>query len=181
MTVTRDPQTHTGARVTKAGEALALAITQPESEFISHEEGLAFGAYSTYSLTGGEEAISLMNDDPGRDIIIDNVVVSTSASGLVSVFEVTSGTPAGTTLTPKNLNLGSAVPAQATAFGNASVTGSLSGETIAQHDVGTSAPFSFVFGGSVIVPKNKTIAVTFATTGIVHVNILFHYASKIEF
>lgn len=181
MTVTRDPQTHTGARVTKDGAAVVLAITQPEPEFVSHEQGLAFGVYSTYSLTGGEEAISLKNDDASRDIIIDKVIVSTSASGLVDVFEVTSGTPGGTTIVPKNLNLGSAVPAQATAFGNNSVTGSLSGETIGQHDIGTSAPFSFEFGGSVILPKDKTIAVTFATTGIVHVNILFHFASKLDF
>lgn len=181
MTNIRDPLKQSGARVTTDGELLTLAVTTSEQEFVSHEKGLSFSAFSTYSLTGGEEAISLKNDNASLDIIVDDIIVSTSASGLITIFEVTSGTPGGTTVTPKNLNLGSAVVAQATAFGNASVTGSLSGETLAQHDIGTSVPFDFKLGGSIIIPKDKTIAVTFATTGIVNVNIIFYYSSRIEF
>lgn len=181
MTTINDPLTHSGMRVTEDGEGLVKAVNVPESEFVSHEKGLAFHASSTYSLTGGEEAISLQNDDPDMDIIVEDVIVSTSASGTVTVFEVTSGTPGGTTVTPHNLNLGSAVAAQATAFGDASVTGSLSGITIAAHDIGTSVPFDFKFGGKLIIPKNSIIAVTFATTGVVFANIIFYYASKIKF
>lgn len=181
MTQIFDPLASNGMRVTKDGEALVKAIGVPESEFVSHEKGLAFHAASTYSLTGDQEAISLQNDDPDQDIIVEDIVVSTSASGVVTVFEVTTGTPGGTTVTPHNLNLGSAVIAQATAFGNATVTGSLSGITIAAHDIGTSIPFDFKFGGKLIIPKNSVIAVTFAETATVFVNIIFYYASKIKF
>lgn len=181
MTTLNDPLTQTAVRVTRDGEQLTLAITEPEIEFVSHEKGLAFSLHSSYSLTGGEEALSLQNDNADLDIIIEELSVSTSASGLVTVFEVTSGTPGGTPITPKNLNLGSAVVAEATAFGNASVTGSLSGTIIEEHDIGTSDPYDFKFGGSLIIPKNKIIALTFATTGIVHVNMILYYSPRIHF
>ncbi len=181
MTQIFDPLRANGARVTEDGELLVIAITEPEGEFVSHEKGLAFHVASTYSLTGGQEAISLQNDNADLDIIVEDIVVSTAASGVVTVFEVTSGTPAGTTVTPHNLNLGSSVVAQATAFGDASVTGSLSGTTIAAHDISTSVPFDFKFGGKLIIPKNSIIAVTFAETAIVFVNIIFHYSATLQY
>ncbi len=176
-----DPLTGRAGRVTNDGEQLALAIVEPEIEFVSHENGLAFHLASTYSATAGEEIISLQNDNADLDIIVSNIVVSTSASGVFTVFEVTSGTPGGTTATAHNLNLGSAVVAQATGFGDASVTGSLSGITIAAHDIGTSTPFDFKFGGSLIIPKDSIIAITAATNGVVYANIIFYFASKVHF
>lgn len=181
MSTVNDPVTGRAARVTSDNEQLALAIALPEIEVASHEKGLAFHASSTYSLTGGQEAISLQNDNPDLDIVVEDIIVSTAASGVVTVFEVTSGTPAGTVVTPHNLNLGSAVVAQATAFGDASVTGSLSGTTIAAHDIGTSVPFDFKFGGSLIIPKGSIIAVTFAVTAVVFANIIFYYKGRITF
>ncbi len=181
MTVLYDPLASNAMRVTKDGEALVAAVVTPEAEFISHEKGLSFHAASNYSATAGQEILSLQNDNADLDIIVEDVIISTSASGVFTVFEVTSGTPAGTTVTPHNLNLGSSVVAQATAFGDASVTGSLSGTTIAAHDIGESTPFDFKFGGSLIIPKDSIIAITAATSGIVFANIIFHYAAKLQF
>ena len=181
MTQIRDGLTENAARVTKDGELLTLAVSEPEIEFVSHEKGLAFHLASTYSLTGGQEALSLQNDNADLDIVVESMVVSTSASGIVTVFEVTSGTPGGTPLTPHNLNFGSSVVAQATAFGNASVTGSLSGATVGAQDIGTSVPYTFAFAGAVILPKNSILAVTFTTTGIVFVDLVFYYTAQIAF
>ena len=181
MSTINDPLTHRGARVTEDGEILSAAISSPAIEFASHEKGLAFTAHSTYAATGGEEVISLQNDNSDMDIIVENIVVSTSVASVIDVFEMTSGTPAGTTVIPHNLNLSSSVVAQATVFGNASVTGSVVGTTIAEHLVDPSSPFDFKFGGSLIIPKNSVIAVTLDTTGVVHANIIFYYAPKLKF
>jgi len=180
--ILNDPLTGNAVRVTKDGEQLSLAVSEAEIEFVSHEKGLAFIATSTYSATGGEEILSIRNDNADLDMIVQNITVSTSASGVFTLFEMTTGqTPAGTTVTPVNLNLGSAVVAQATCFGNASVTGSLSGTTLTAHDVGTSTPYTFDLHTALIIPKDSTIVLQAATTGVVYADIVFYYASKIAF
>lgn len=182
MAILNDPLTGQAVRVTRDGEQLTLAVVESELEFVSHEKGLAFSIHSTYAATGGDEIASLENTNSDLDIIVDSVAVSTSATGVMFVFVVDAGlTPDGSSITPLNLNLGSSVLAQANAFGGAAVTGSLVGTTIAGHDMGTSAPHKFEFGGGLIMPKGSIIAVTALTTGTVHAEIVFHYAAKIEF
>lgn len=182
MTILRDPITGTGVRVTKDGEQLSLSITSKEIEFISHEKGLAFSLHSSYSATGGEEIISLENNNSDLDILVEDIIVSTSASGLFSLFVCNAGlTPGGTGITSLNLNLGSSVVAQAIGFGNNSVTGSLAGSVIDEQDIGTTTPYHFQFGDSLIMTKGKQIAITAATTGVVHATIIYYFASRIEF
>jgi len=153
-------------------EGLAYSRAIIEDDF-QHavDEGSGYIFYSTYSLTGGEEALFLQND--GVDIHLDKCVVSTSASGIVSVMRQTSGTAAGTTITGKNGIFGRPVMGTVTAFGNASVTGSVDGDTIDAHDIGTSTPHTFELDG-LIVPITEAVFVRFATNGVVHVTLYVH-------
>lgn len=176
-----DPLKNNGMRVTEDGEALVLAVTQPEEEFISHEKEKSFALVSAYSATANDEIAFLRNDDADDEIIVTDVIVSADAACAFTIFRPTSGTAAGTTATPVNLFLGSSIVAEATAYGNAAVTGSLTGDTLGSVEVGASDPFDFKFGGSLVIPKNESVAVTVDTTCAVKVDILFHYAPKIQF
>lgn len=161
------------AAVDAEGNVAVRALTETD---MAHavDEGVAFTLHSTYSLTGGEEAISLNNN--GRDIHVERIVVSTAATGIVLVKRMTSGAPAGTVITAKNLKLGQAVAADITAFGNASVTGTVVGDIIDSHDIGTADPYTFEMDG-LIIPLDETIFVEFTTgaPAVVHVCIWFHF------
>lgn len=156
------------------GEALTRAITESDFEHASDADAEAYTLHSTYSATGGQEVISLKNPSEVKKLHVVNIVISTSASGVVTLFRVTSGTAAGTIITPVNLNLGKTVRA-VTAFGNASVTGSLAGDVIDAQDIGTSLPYTFDLGGALILNQTNEIAITLTTTGVVYVTIQYHF------
>ena len=181
MSIWQDPLKGNAARVTTDGEGLVLAVTQPEEEFISHEKEKSFVLASAYSATANDEVVFLCNDDASDEIIVTDIIVSADAACCFTIFRPTSGTAGGTTVAPVNLFLGSSITAEATAYGNAAVTGSLTGDTLGSVEVGASDPFDFKFGGSLVIPKNESIAVTVDTTCAIKVDILFHYAPKIQF
>ena len=56
------------------------------------------------------------------------------------------------------------------AFGDASVTGSVDGDTIVGHDIGTSQPWIFDLD-DITIPDTEALVVRAATTGIVHVEL----------
>lgn len=157
-------------KVTAEGRALGRDIAESDQGH-AIEEGEGFSLHSSYNLTGAEEAISLQND--GGDVHIPRIVVSTAATGVVSVRRMTSGTPAGTPITAKSLKFGDAVASDLTAFGNASVTGSVDGDIIDQQDIGTTDPYVFDLDNCIIT-KGEVIFVRFDVSGIVHVGIYFH-------
>ena len=73
------------------------------------------------------------------------------------------------------LYLQSGKPAPATAFGSASVTGSLTGSVIAYDGVVAAAFTTLDARGAVVLNQNDEIAVTAASTGTVYVTILGHF------
>ena len=154
-------------------EGRAHSRSQVEDDF-QHavDEGTGYTFYSSYSLTGAEEAWYLKNT--GNVIIhVDKIVVSTSASGIVSVMRETSGTPAGTVMEGKNAYFGKSIMTDVTAFGNASVTGTVDGDTVDAQDIGTSTPHTFELDGH-ILDTNEAMFVRFAETGVVHVTGYIH-------
>jgi len=156
--------------VDSEGRADVRAIT--ENDFAhSVDEGVGYTFHSTYSATGGEEVWSLQND--GMDIHVDKIVVSTSASGVFSVMRKTTGTPAGTTMNGRNAFLGKAVMPNVTAFGSASVTGSVDGDVIDAQDIGTSSPYTFNLDGAIIA-QTEAMFVRAATNGIIYVTGYVH-------
>ncbi len=174
--VLEDPATGRGMNVTSDGHGEVVAITEAGFEHASEKDGLSFSWNSTYSATGGQEIISIQNDDNDRHLHIVSVMVSSDTSSLFTLFEVTSGTPAGTTITGQNLNLDSGKVAEETAFGNASVTGGLSGNTLSLAYVATGDSEMMHLDSALILAKNDVVAVTLATSGVAAITVNGFYS-----
>lgn len=147
--------------VDKEGRADTRAVTEGD---MAHaiDNGIGYTLHSTYNLTGAQEAISLQND--GAEIHVERIVVSTAATGIVSVMRMTSGTPAGTPITGKNMKLGFPTMPDITAFGNAEVSGSVDGDIIDSQEVPTDSAYTFELSG-LLIPLKEVLFVRFATSG----------------
>lgn len=176
MTIIRDPQTGVGQNVTKDGYAKVLAIIEAGFEHASEENSLAFSWASTYSATAADEIISVQNDDNDRHLHISHIEIGGASTALFTLFEVTSGTPGGTPVTAQNLNLDSAMVAEETAFGNAAVTGSLSGNTLAVKHVPANDSILINTKSGLILAKNDIIAITVGSNSVVAVTIYGFYS-----
>lgn len=153
------------------GRALIRALTEDDLTHAVKEGGaFSFHSFDT-GVTGGEETWYLKND--GDDIFIERIEVSTSATGVFSVMRQTSGTAAGTTMEGRAMVAGHAIMSDVTAFGLASVTGSVDGDDIVSHDVGTSTPYTFELNGYKL-PKGQAIFVRPATDGIIYITGYVH-------
>jgi hypothetical protein len=151
------------------------AVTESDLEFASESKGKAYSVSSTYAATGGQEVLSFKNTSQTDCFIVDEITVGSSVATAFTLFEVTSGTAGGTSITPQNLNLGSGNNAAATAFGNASVTGSLSGNTLLLDTVPANTSILLDLRGALILGQDDEIAVTTSATGTVYVTIIGHY------
>lgn len=100
-----------------------------QAQLISMLDGRTFSWSSSFSAATGNEIIYIQNTSKTRDLIITEIHCGGVNTGLFELFEVT-GTPAGTVITGKNNNLSSNFVAEATAYGNASVTGLTVGDRI---------------------------------------------------
>lgn len=135
------------------------ARSESRSVEISRRCGLAFVWTSDFTLTGPDQALLyLRNEDPERRLFIEQIYCSSQNVGTFSVFEVT-GEPGGAgAINGVNLNRGSEVTALAVAHGDAPVTGLTQGGRLA---VGRQRRevIPFRYGGTLILPKDKAIAV----------------------
>ena len=176
MTVVRDPRTGIGQNVTRDGHAEVLAVIEAGMEHASEEDGLAFSWPSTYSATAADEIISIQNDDNDRHLHITHIEVGGASAALYTLFEVTSGTPAGTPITAQNLNLDSGKVAEETSFGNAAVTGSLSGNTLAVKHVPANESRLLNVKAALILAKSDIIAITVGSNSVVAVTVYGFYS-----
>ena len=163
------------ADVTSDKQLKTSSVTESSLEFASKEKQKAYSWSSSYAATGGDEVISIKNTSSSEVLVIDEIVVGSSVASAFTLFDVVSGTAAGTTVLGKNLNLNSGNTASATAFGNASVTGSLTGTVISYEGV-TAGDFSTLdLLGSVVLSQNSEISLTASATGTVYVSVFGHY------
>lgn len=148
------------------------AVTRREITEISEDKGAAFSFTSTFTTTGGDEEVIAIKNDDSEVLDIDSIMLSSSVAQQWTIFEVTSGTTAGTTLVPFNLNLTSGVTKSNTSFGNAEVTGGISGTNI--YVVRTVVDGSAIItpGGDLILGTGDDIAITASAAGVVAVTII---------
>jgi hypothetical protein len=163
------------AEVNERGQLEVAAMTEPELHYFSKLGSVGYWN-STYSATGGEEVIYIQNTE-ARPLHIERLVTSSTVASLFTVFKVTSATAAaGTAITPVNPNLSNGTPGQENSFGNASVTGSLSGDTLFVGSIGIALQdFAYDFGGAIILGENDAIAITLTTTGVPQVHVEGHW------
>lgn len=169
------------ALVTPKGRLETLAIAEdPLQDAV--DDGNAYSLTSTYSATGGQEVMSLQNDSASEHIHLHSIMISSQELTTWNFFKITSATaPGGTAATVTNMNLtsGKAFTSRGTAFGNASVTGSLSGDRIylfkTRSDV-DSWPYR-LYGAPRMEQGDKVaLTLTTGTTNTVEVTLVFFYA-----
>jgi len=151
------------------------AVVTSPLEHASEHAGNAAIWNSTYSATGGEEVISISNQESERRLRISRMWLVSQETSIWTLFENTAAGPAaGTTLTYVNPDLTSGVQRSETSFGNASVTGSLSGNTLWSQQLSADVPYETYFEGAIILGKDDVIALTLVTgtTNTVNVTIL---------
>jgi hypothetical protein len=163
------------ANVTDEKKLEVAAVSESSLEFASKNNSCAFSWISTYAATGGQEVVYIKNTSPSKSLIIDEIVVGCSAASVFTLFKVTSGTAAGTTLTSRNLDLSSGSTSPDTAFGNAPVTGSLTGTTVAIDGVTAGMFQTLDLKGSLVLRQNDEIAVTSSATGTVYITVIGHF------
>lgn len=162
----------------KNNRLLVDAIAVGPLEHASEDEGSAAFFVSTYAATGGQEVISIQNDEPSDVLHITRVFLASTVQTIWTLFEITSGTPGGTVLTYQNPNLSSGTAKSVTAFGNASVTGSLSGNNLGIFSSLADAQLQLFLEGSLILGKDDAIAITADATGTVYVTVIGFWDSE---
>lgn len=169
--------TGSAAKVDAEGRLFGSVVSQGPLEHNSVEGDAAF-FYSTFATgTTNIEVVSIKNDEATKRLHITRLVLSSSVNTTWTLFEVTSGTAAGTTLTYQNPNLTSGIANSVTAFGNASVTGSLSGNNLIAFQTLALASTGFFLEGAVILGNGDEIAITASTDGTVHATVIGFWAA----
>lgn len=129
MAINRDASTFKGARILSDGATLTRAVQESEMEHISATQSESYTWHSSYAATGGQEVLTIANDENDKVLVIEKIFLASTvtAATVFDVGDMASGTPAGTIVTPVNFNRGTVRDgtSRSSAFGNASVTGSV--------------------------------------------------------
>lgn len=148
------------AKVTADNRLRTDGVSEGPLEHASDLGDAAF-FYSSYSATAADEIISIKNGESAKQLHLTRMLITATGEALFTIFEVTSGTAAGTTLTYQNPNLDSGTINSGTFFGNAAVTGSLSGNTLFTVGVSAASVQADIFlEGAVILANGDEIAIT---------------------
>jgi len=112
--------------VTDRHQLKTFAIAQSQLEDVSEDTGEAYSWYSTFTTSGvDEEVLTIRNDSNTLLLHVDKLWCGGLIASQFTFGFGTGGTPAGTPVTGRPLNIDKNQVADATAFGNAEVTGSV--------------------------------------------------------
>jgi hypothetical protein len=162
--------------VTDDHQLKIIGAVESDLEYASEVKGKAYTWTSSFATGGTDvEVISIKNTSSTDILVIDEIVVASVLTCVFTLFEVTSGTAAGTSITGQNLNLSSGLSASATAFGDAAVTGSLSGNTLAYESVAATDSQTLDTKGGLILGQDDEIAITASANTTVYVTVIGHY------
>lgn len=153
------------------------AKTQPRLFYSSRDEGLAFNAISDCSsIVAGEYCFYLKNTSSTRNIFVQHIEFHSVEAVKWKIWKVT-GTAAGTTIDGNNLNLGSGIPAEISAYGDASVTGLTIDYQVGIHRTTAGGEGEMDYTDALILTPGTAIAVEYdsGTTGGCEVDCFFHF------
>ncbi len=161
------------AKVNSENQLFTRSVSDGPLEDAS-EKGRAAYFYSTYSPSTGDEIISIKNTESTEELHITRIIYSCTVATTFTLFEVTSGTAAGSTLTYQNPNLNSGTAKSNTSFGNASVTGSLAGNNLITTRLAADSSFELFIEGSLVLLNGDEVAITATTSGspIIYITII---------
>lgn len=180
--INRDGTTFLGQKILSDGEALTRAIVESAME---HESAINSGSFSWFSSfatgTTDIEVLTIQNDHPTKELVIEAMWLAVADTAILTIGHVTSGTPAGTKVTPVCLNRGAVKTAQATAFGNASVTGTVVVGNIWQIPlVADAAPFELVTRGALLLGKDDIFGISCSTSTTPRITVFGYFADPLE-
>ena len=166
----------TPSNVTSDGHLTVAAIVETQLEHVSAEDGLSFSWSSTFATGGTDlEVLSLQNDASDLFLHLDQAWLAAAAAATFSLNRMTSGTPAGTPITGRPLNFDRAKTAEATAFGDASVTGTVVGDLVAHMLVAASQSILVDLEGAWVLGKDDVFFLGCATNTTVFVTVIGHF------
>ena len=173
MAIIQDGQGKNGNAGVSSDQRLNVSSRSSNRSFyISRDCAQSYTWVSTFSACTGEEVIYVKNTSSTLKLYIDSISLSSVNAAVWTIFHVTSGTAAGTTITGKNLNLASSNSADACAKGNASVTGVLAGDTLFLERTGAQEHLDIIINDTLILGQNDEIAITYVgTAGVVETTV----------
>ena len=145
----------------------------------SRDEGQVYVAISVdATAVANEETMYLQNTSSTKDMIIEEIVISTDTASIWRVKFVT-GTAAGSSaLTSVNLNKGSSNSAAATVRGDGAITGLTDDGDVALFRVDANATHHQDFHEALRLGQDDAIAVECETNAAVEISIIFHFDSE---
>lgn len=159
-----------------AGNRLEVSsATFSESHLVAAKKAQTYIWTSSFSTATGEEVIYIKNNSKTSLLVIDKATVNSVNAGFFELFEVT-GTAAGTSITGANTNLTSGNEADATALGEASVTGLTIGKRIDLARTAANGRATMELQDVLILGLNDAIAITYTgSTGITDTIVTGYY------
>lgn len=151
------------------------AANVSESAYIAAAEAETYIWTGSYSTNTGDEIMYIKNNSSSKLLVIDKVTVNSVNAGFFELFDV-SGTAAGTIVTGKNTNLTSGNVADATSYGDASVTGLTIGDRIDLARTAANGRTDMKLNDVLILGQNNAIAVTYTgSTGLTDIIITGYF------
>ena len=92
------------AKVDDHNKLMTRAVVSTELGYHSEEDGAAFSWTASADINATDSILWLRNDDPNRNLIVENVSVSSDAASSWFVYCPVNVTPDGTVVTGVNLN-----------------------------------------------------------------------------
>ena len=146
-----------------------------ESSFVAKTSARTFIWTSSYSADTGAEVIYIKNTSKVNNLVIDKVTVNSVAAGFFE-FGAASGTASGTAITGANTNLTSGNVADATALGNAAVTGVTLDTRIDLARTTANGRATMELQDVLIMGLNDAVTITYTgSTGIVDIIVTGYY------
>lgn len=161
--------------VTDSNQLKVNAEVQTEMHFHSSEEGTSFSWASTFATGGSNVEVIYIKNTDDKKLHLHGFLMGSTVAQVWTIFKVTSGTAAGTTITPVNLRLASGITKNNTSLGNAAVTGSLSGDTLYLATSPANETFTLDTEGALLLEKGDEIAITASANGTVYVTVWGHW------
>ncbi len=148
------------AKVNKRNRLDVASSTFSEAHLVALQDGQTYSWTSSYSATSGDEIIYIKNTSKTKLLIIDSMELGAVATAQFAIYQVT-GTASGTSITGKNTNLISGNAADATALGDAAVTGITIGDRVSIIRVPANDSKLIDFKDTLVLGLNDAIAITY--------------------
>ena len=158
------------------GRLNTKSIVETALEHVSAEDGLAFSWSSSFATGGADvECFTLNNDAIGKHLHIDQIWLGASANAVFTWGFVSGGTPAGTSVVGKPMNHDLTQVAEATAFGDAAVTGSVVVDSDAYFQCLANQTYRHDLEGAWILGRDDKFGISCDTSATVYITVIGHF------